>query len=237
MGPSPTTCELTSSIDSVNVTGVPRTLSDADLAAFRDVLCDAAEAAFAEHGVAGVTMRTLADLVGVSRMTPYRYYEDKAAIVAAVRARGFSRLADVMEAVAEATPEPATRLHRLGEAYLAFAADHPDRYRLMHEIAQDDEQRYPDLVRQIRRSQQPLLDACRDAADEGIVGLDPVDAMHVLWAGLHGLNALQLADKLHVGRSAESLAPVMLAALGRGVSPSRTSPARTPGADHEQDQR
>lgn len=198
---------------------MPRTLTPDDVAEFRDALCDAAERAFAEHGVAGVSMRQLADALGVSRMTPYRYFPDKAAIVAAVRARGFARMADAMEAVAAATPEPAARLRRLGQAYLAFATEHPDRYRLMHEIAQEDEGRYPDLVQQIRRSQQPLLDACRAAVDAGIVVGDPVDVMHVLWAGLHGLNALSLADKLHVGRTAADLAPVMLAALGRGVAP------------------
>ena len=47
-----------------------------------------AERLFAEHGVEAVTMRQLAAALGVSPMTPYRYFKDKDAILAAVRARG-----------------------------------------------------------------------------------------------------------------------------------------------------
>ena len=43
----------------------------------RDELLAAALARFIEGGLAGVTMRAVATQVGVSAMTPYRYYEDK----------------------------------------------------------------------------------------------------------------------------------------------------------------
>lgn len=199
---------------------MPKVLSLDDVSSFRERICDVAETVFAEQGIDGVSMRTIADAAGVSRMTPYRYFAAKSDIVAAVRARGFARMADRMEATAAAIADPTQRLRGLGEAYLAFAEESPDAYRLMHEISQDDESRYPDLVEQIRRSQQPLLDACREAHAAGTISGDPVEVMHVLWAGIHGLNALHLADKLHLGRSISDLAPTMLDALARGVAPS-----------------
>ncbi|MGZ6016095.1 MAG: TetR/AcrR family transcriptional regulator, partial [Phenylobacterium sp.] len=76
---------------------MPRVLSDTDVADFRERLCEAAERLFAERGPDAVTMRQLAAELGVSPMTPYRYFEDKDDILAAVRANGFTRFAIALE--------------------------------------------------------------------------------------------------------------------------------------------
>jgi AcrR family transcriptional regulator len=76
---------------------LPKNLSDDDIAQFRDRLCDAAEHLFAEHGPDAVTIRQLATDIGVSPMTPYRYFKDKEAILAAVRTRAFDRHAEALE--------------------------------------------------------------------------------------------------------------------------------------------
>ncbi|MDI1364126.1 MAG: helix-turn-helix domain containing protein, partial [bacterium] len=68
---------------------MPRVLSSEDVEDFRRRLCAAAETLFAEHGPDAVTMRQLATAMGVSPMTPYRYFKDKDAILAAVRAEAF----------------------------------------------------------------------------------------------------------------------------------------------------
>ncbi len=80
---------------------MPKTLNPEEIAAFRDRLCDIAERLFAERGADAVTVRELATELGVSPMTPYRYFADKDAMLAAVRARAFDRFAAVMEAAFE----------------------------------------------------------------------------------------------------------------------------------------
>ena len=55
---------------------MPRALSPADVESFRTRLCDVAEKLFAAHGPDGVTLREMADALGVSSMTPYRYFKD-----------------------------------------------------------------------------------------------------------------------------------------------------------------
>jgi AcrR family transcriptional regulator len=216
---------------------MPKTLSDQEVIAFRRRLCEVAQRMFAERGVHDVTLRALAVEAGCSRMTPYRYFKDKAEILAAVRATGFERLADAVERASREERHPARRLEALGRAYLRFARQEPHAYRVMYEISQQDEHRYPELVKQIQRSQQPMLDAVEDAVRAGVVHGDPLNVVHVLWAGLHGLNALHLADKLHIGQDLDELSLVMVKALGRAVSPdpSPRPAARRRTRSHEEE--
>src|SRR5690349_24858102 len=115
---------------------MPRVLTDTDVADFRERLCAAAERLFAEKGPDAVTMRQLAAELGVSPMTPYRYFQDKEDILAAVRANAFNRFAEALEA-ARATPGDAgARSAAVGEAYVTFALENPHSYKLMFDLNQ-----------------------------------------------------------------------------------------------------
>src|ERR1043165_7966959 len=100
---------------------MPRVLTETDVADFRERLCEAAERLFAEKGPEAVTMRQLASELGVSPMTPYRYFEDKEDILAAVRASAFTRFAEALEGARGSTADAAGRGGAVGEAYVAFA--------------------------------------------------------------------------------------------------------------------
>ena len=89
---------------------MPTALGPAAIREFRVDLCRVAARRFAELGYAGVTLRALAEELGCSRMTPYRYFKDKADILAAVRADGFRRLAEYQEAAPEPEADPIARV-------------------------------------------------------------------------------------------------------------------------------
>ena len=76
---------------------MPRVLKRANGSDFRDRMRRVAAEMFAELGADGFKMRELAKRLGVSAMTPYRYFESKGEILASVRAHGFARLADQLE--------------------------------------------------------------------------------------------------------------------------------------------
>src|SRR3954466_14173370 len=104
---------------------MPRVLSDTDVADFRERLCEAAERLFAEQGPDAVTMRQLAAELGVSPMTPYRYFKDKEDILAAVRTTGFNRFAEALERARDAASSARAKGAAVGEAYVTFAFEHP----------------------------------------------------------------------------------------------------------------
>jgi AcrR family transcriptional regulator len=96
----------------------------------RRALLDAAEALLAE-GEAAPGLRAVARRAGVSHAAPYRHFADRAALLAAVAARGFRELADRMAHAAAAAGDARARLAALGEAYVGFALDRPAAFRLM----------------------------------------------------------------------------------------------------------
>lgn len=206
------------SIDDVSLLAVPRSLSRDAERAFRDRLCRIAARQFATFGYAGVTLRALAEELGCSRMTPYRYFADKGEILAAVRARGFGRLAEINEKVAARNSDPIACIQALGRAYVRFARDEPDSYRLMYESASDTEgHRYPELARQLARSVRPLRRAVRDAVDRGLIRGEANTVAHVCWSALHGAIALHLAGKLEMGLDLDAISEATIEALLRGL--------------------
>jgi len=174
---------------------VPRAaLSDSAIADYRDEICAVAERLFAERGYPGVTLRALAAELGVSAMTPYRYFRGKDDIFAAVRAAGFRRFADAQESAYAAEADPERRLRALARSYVEFGHHEPHAYRIMFEMNPlRDVSQYPELVAQQLRGWEPLHRAVAAAVDAGVLAGDARHLAHVFWAGVHGVVALQLA--------------------------------------------
>ncbi|HEY1447724.1 MAG TPA: TetR/AcrR family transcriptional regulator [Caulobacteraceae bacterium] len=191
---------------------MPKTLTPDDVAHFRDRLCDVAEHLFAVHGAEAVTIRQMAAALGVSTMTPYRYFKDKDAILAAVRARAFDRHAEALEK-ARAAParNSIERSNAIGAAYVQFALENPEAYKLMFDVRQPNEAEYPDFVRAAERSHATMTAHLRDLAAEGLFDGDAEYVGHLYWAALHGPIMLQLSGLLEAPLDA----PTLIAGLTR----------------------
>jgi AcrR family transcriptional regulator len=197
---------------------VPKNLSDQDIADFRERLCDVAERLFAEHGTEAVTIRQLASALNVSPMTPYRYFKDKDAILAAVRARGFDRHADALErAYAETSGGPETRGLAVCGAYVRFALENPEAYKLMFDTRQPTEDDYPDLVRAGFRSRATMTRHLHDMIGTGRLNGDPDLIGHMFWAAVHGPLMLHFCGMLSPEQDARTLINALVATLGRVI--------------------
>ena len=200
---------------------MPRVLSEADVADFRERLCDAAERLFAEQGPDAVTMRQLAAELGVSPMTPYRYFRDKDDILAAVRTNGFNRFALALETARAGPGDARSKGAAVGAAYVQFAFDHPHTYKLMFDLNQPHEADYPELVAAGERARVTMSAYVRDLIDEGVVVGDPEKIGMMYWAATHGLIVLELAGKLPPG-AARELYETLGSALARGLAPANS---------------
>jgi AcrR family transcriptional regulator len=185
---------------------VPRYLTEKDIADFRAELCRVATERFARFGYEGVTMRQLAEALGCSPKTPYRYFKDKADILATVRADAFAKFSNALEQAAASAANPLERGRRVGEAYLKFALANPHAYRIMFEIDQPIDDSHTDLAREAKRARQFITRQSEEMVTAGLIAVDPQLFGWSMWAAIHGLVMLHQAGMLHDGPDYATLA-------------------------------
>ena len=79
-----------------------------------------------KEGVEALSLRQIARRAGVSHNAPYRHFSDREALLAALAVEGFERLGAAQRKAAESGG-----LRAMGEAYVQFALQNPQRFRLM----------------------------------------------------------------------------------------------------------
>ena len=184
---------------------MPRYLTEQDIADFRNELCKVATERFAKHGYEGVTMRQLAEALGCSPKTPYRYFKDKADILATVRAQAFAKFADTLEKAAEGGKDPAERGRLTSEAYISFALKNPHAYRIMFEIEAPVDENHPELGPAAARAARYITRGAEQLAAAGIIDVDPRLFGWTMWAGMHGIVMLHQSGMLAHGPDHKAL--------------------------------
>jgi len=97
----------------------------------KQTLLDAAVALIAEVGPQAFTLREVARRAGVSHNAPYRHFEDKDDLLAAVAAQGFDRLTESMRKAMTKGRTAAKRLSLAGRGYAQFALRWPQHILVM----------------------------------------------------------------------------------------------------------
>ena len=148
----------------------------------RPALLAAAEKLLEKNGPAALSLRELARRAGVSHNAPYRHFRDREALLAALASDGFRLLG---EALGKASGR------EMGEAYVRFALEHPELFRLMfggrlrftqhRELAEAAAKPYDALLAAFRV--QPAV-------------ADPQKAAAAAWSLVHGLAHLLLDGHL-----------------------------------------
>jgi AcrR family transcriptional regulator len=178
---------------------MPRYLTDQDIADFRSELCKVATERFARHGYEGVTMRQLADALGCSPKTPYRYFKDKADILATVRAQAFAKFADALEKASASHKSPSQRGRAMSEAYLTFALKNPHAYRIMFDIDAPIDEGHPELRPAAERAARFITRGAEQLSEAGLIGVDPTLFGWSMWASMHGIVMLNQSGMLKHG--------------------------------------
>src|SRR4030095_1516509 len=86
----------------------------------RRIILDAAGELFLERGYEGFSMRRVAERIGYSATTIYRYYEGKDDLLFAVVNEGFSEFARQLMEAADGAGRPLKRIEALWHAYARF---------------------------------------------------------------------------------------------------------------------
>lgn len=100
----------------------------------RRALVDAAVRLIEEKGAQAFALAEAARAAGVSAAAPYRHFSGREELLAEVARQGFDEFADRLEtAFDDGRPSALSAFLRMGQAYLAFAAERRGHYMAMFE--------------------------------------------------------------------------------------------------------
>ena len=150
----------------------------------REALLNVAEVQLEEEGPAGLSLRKLGRELGVTPGAPYRHFEDKDALLAALATVGFRRLRDAVVAEQHESLPGEECLRHAGIGYITFAARHPELFRLMfgwmpsHDV--------PELRESADAAFHALVRIITQCEEEGALQQSPIDAGLLAWSSVHG---------------------------------------------------
>lgn len=188
-------------------------LSEQQISDMRQRLCDAALQIYKADGYEAVTFRRLAHELGISHTLPYRYFDSRDDLFAAVRLACYQRFLSAIRAGDPVKEGPVARLYTLARVVIEYALANPDEYRLMFAMHQPPLSRYPELLAIRQAAFDYLVAILEQAHAAGIITEDPRTVMHMAWASAHGLMTLHAAGQLVHGRNMDELVEPLLRAI------------------------
>jgi AcrR family transcriptional regulator len=167
-----------------------------------------------------VSIRAVAERVGVTPPSIYLHFPDKETLLEAVCVEVFTQLDAAMEAAARTAETPFDALRERGLAYVRFALANPEQYRLVL-MRRGDMQVGPDDIEQLAAEGAfaHLLDSVRECQRVGafVADDDPVQLALALWAAAHGVAALMIAHPWMTA-DAETLLTRVIEGIGMGLA-------------------
>ena len=150
-----------------------------------------------KSGADAVSMRRVADAIGITPMAIYRHYPDRGALLNALADEGFTELAASL--VGKRYPENfESRLLKMADIYLDHALENPRLFELMFLSRRKGARRYP---RDFKAGRSPtaarMARAIRDGMDDGFFRAgDHWEITFEMGALSHGLIMLYLGGRV-----------------------------------------
>lgn len=174
-------------------------------------------------GVEQLSLRELAKSLGVSRAAPYRHFENKEALLQNLAEIGVEQLGNAYMRVANKEASAVDRLRLACKAYIDFATEKPELYRLIFsgdlewpDIFEINNQ-YEDSKTTLNYSEnsfgffESLVSAAVESDDPKTVR----NATLVAWSLIHGYAKLKMDGILEAFTNMEEFESVLLNAVGK----------------------
>jgi AcrR family transcriptional regulator len=169
----------------------------------RGALVERALVMLEKVGPAELSLRSLAAATGVSRAAPYNHFADKGELLSAIAAAGLQKLAENMRSQDVQPSTPRDRFLAVGRAYVRFALENPNLFKLMFTSPVGPRLDEPQLLHG-RGGPYGIFASALSAYLEDVnsSALDGAIARVTAWSCVHGLAGLLLEGRLPL--SAES---------------------------------
>ena len=164
----------------------------------KNALIKAGVEILASEGLGGLSLRKVAKQAGVSHAAPYSHFSDKQALIAAISTEGFKQLYIQIETVIEThRADPETLLIETAWAYVQFALNEPDRFKLMFSSVLEKEKEYAEFVEISQENFSQLMKIVETCQQAGILKSGASDVVAVsVWSTVHGFTSLLLEGQI-----------------------------------------
>ncbi|MBI5928731.1 MAG: TetR/AcrR family transcriptional regulator [Chloroflexi bacterium] len=164
----------------------------------KNALIQAGLAILSQEGVQALSLRKVAKHAGVSHAAPYSHFTDKQALIAAIATEGYKKLYEQVSAVAvHYQADPRSQLIETAWAYVQFAIDTPDHFKITFSGIVEREHDYPDYVEQAQKNFALIVEVIESCQRQNILQQGDSELLMVsIWSGLHGLIHLLLGNQL-----------------------------------------
>jgi AcrR family transcriptional regulator len=162
----------------------------------RQALLRSAIRLVAEVGPTAFTLREVARRAGVSHNAPYRHFQDKDALLAAVATQGYLELTDAMVEAAGQQSNALDRLKHAGLAYVSFALRRPEHFTVMFD-APSSRQTHPEAADAAERAFSTLVNLVKNCLEKKqLESGNSLDVALLAWSMVHGVAKLAITDRL-----------------------------------------
>ncbi|HKY92232.1 MAG TPA: TetR/AcrR family transcriptional regulator [Nevskiaceae bacterium] len=162
----------------------------------REMAIAAAELILVREGLAGLTMRKVADAIGYTVGNLYLLFENQDQLLMSVNERTGDAIFAALRFAFESEDDPRLRLRGVAAAYVEFALKHASRWRLMFEHTLPSDAPRPHTVEQRIKSMFDLV----ETSLAPLVGKAGPARMRLhattLWSSVHGICTLAVTGKL-----------------------------------------
>jgi len=151
----------------------------------RQAILDAAADAFTRDGYASVSLRAVAEAVGLSHGAIYGYFKDKDELFDALVEQSFEQLGAALRGLPGRRGDPVEFLKRAGRKYVEFGLKNPGAYEFAFILRRPGEGQRPHVTYEYLRA------AVKRCIDEKRLRTRDVDlASQAIWTAVHGVTAL-----------------------------------------------
>ncbi len=169
----------------------------------QDIIAEALEL-FGEDGIDQLSLRRLAERMGIAHTKIYSYFKNKDELLDSLLNEMLLILHEFLEQADNRRAKPVKRLRLAARALLEFAMDHPDYYTFMFALPIRETNSRGLSTRHTVFNH--VVDIAEIAHEEGSINIEPRTLTNLSWAMLHGLITLELNDQLKEGRTLDELA-------------------------------
>ncbi|MBC2663757.1 TetR/AcrR family transcriptional regulator [Novosphingobium flavum] len=166
----------------------------------RDLL-DAGREYVRNHGHHGLSIRTLAQQVGVSPGAPYHHFPDRRSLLLALAVEGFQEMLDGAEQVRASALSPGDKLRKMGILFIRFAETNPYLLDLMYESELTSPVTDPQLVEFQLQGHGGLREHLA-AALPGISDEEADLRVIAYWSAIYGFSSMRRKGVIHPSEGA-----------------------------------